>query len=215
MREIAELRFIAAYFFQVERVGRLHLKSFYGAGPEEIGVAGESIAMTENLPFVSCIRDGRLLWSNRITGKKSAGDSRFKSVIAWPVASDYRIIGSFCALAETPFREDPELKECMEALATLIGVAILQNIATNHSNPPSRGVLTPDSNHDEELSERQELILKMISEGRTNGDIADILGYSESLIRQETIRIYATLKCSGRAEAARIYRERSKLIETS
>ncbi|NCV95692.1 MAG: hypothetical protein EBW33_03005, partial [Actinobacteria bacterium] len=49
-------------------------------------------------------------------------------------------------------------------------------------------------------------ILRMISEGRTNGDIADVLGYSESLIRQETIRIYAHLGCSGRSEATSIYR---------
>jgi DNA-binding NarL/FixJ family response regulator len=56
------------------------------------------------------------------------------------------------------------------------------------------------------LTERQELILRLISEGRTNGDIADVLGYSESLIRQETIRIYAHLGCSGRTEAASIFR---------
>jgi DNA-binding CsgD family transcriptional regulator len=61
------------------------------------------------------------------------------------------------------------------------------------------------------LTERQEVILKLISEGRTNGDIADILGYSESLIRQETIRIYAILKCNGRQEAGHIYLSRYAL----
>jgi DNA-binding NarL/FixJ family response regulator len=66
----------------------------------------------------------------------------------------------------------------------------------------------------EPLSERQELILKMISEGRTNAAIADVLGYSESLIRQETIRIYAKLGCSGRNEAAQIY-IRSRVAETA
>jgi DNA-binding CsgD family transcriptional regulator len=49
------------------------------------------------------------------------------------------------------------------------------------------------------------LILKLIAEGRTNAAIADVLGYSESLIRQETIKIYAKLGCSGRNEAAQIY----------
>ena len=55
------------------------------------------------------------------------------------------------------------------------------------------------------LTQRQQLILKLISENRTNASIADMLGYSESLIRQETIRIYDFLDCSGRHEATQIY----------
>ena len=55
---------------------------------------------------------------------------------------------------------------------------------------------------DEPLTERQELILKMIAEGRTNSDISDLLGYSESTIRQETIKIYSALKVTGRRAAA-------------
>lgn len=57
------------------------------------------------------------------------------------------------------------------------------------------------------LTQRQQLILKLIAEGRTNNDIADMLAYSESLIRQETIRIYDVLDCSGRLEAAEMYRK--------
>jgi len=61
------------------------------------------------------------------------------------------------------------------------------------------------SEYEKPLTERQNLILKLIAEGRTNAAIADVLGYSESLIRQETIKIYAKLGCSGRNEAAQIY----------
>jgi DNA-binding NarL/FixJ family response regulator len=58
------------------------------------------------------------------------------------------------------------------------------------------------------LSQRQDLILRMISEGRTNLAIGEILQYSESTIRQETIRIFSKLGCDGRVEAADIYRIR-------
>jgi DNA-binding CsgD family transcriptional regulator len=54
------------------------------------------------------------------------------------------------------------------------------------------------------------LILKLISENRTNVMISERLGYSESTIRQETIKIYAKLGCNGREEAADIYRESLK-----
>jgi DNA-binding CsgD family transcriptional regulator len=56
------------------------------------------------------------------------------------------------------------------------------------------------------LSQRQDLILRMISEGRTNNAIGEILQYSESTIRQETIRIFSKLGCDGRSEAAELYR---------
>jgi len=48
------------------------------------------------------------------------------------------------------------------------------------------------------LSERQDLILQLIRDGRRNHEIARILGYSESLIRQETMAIYKKLGVSGR-----------------
>ena len=56
------------------------------------------------------------------------------------------------------------------------------------------------SKGNQELTDRQKVILEMLKEGRTNGSIASVLGYSESLIRQETIIIYRKLGVSGRHE---------------
>lgn len=53
---------------------------------------------------------------------------------------------------------------------------------------------------DAKLSERQNRIIELIKGNRTNASIASILGYSESLIRQETIQIYRKLGISGRRE---------------
>lgn len=50
------------------------------------------------------------------------------------------------------------------------------------------------------LTSRQEKIVELIREGRTNLSIANILGYSESLIKQETILIYRKLGVDGRHE---------------
>jgi DNA-binding CsgD family transcriptional regulator len=55
----------------------------------------------------------------------------------------------------------------------------------------------------EKLTERQVLILDLIKEGKTNIAIADRLGYSESLIRQETMVIYQKLGVDGRREITR------------
>jgi len=54
------------------------------------------------------------------------------------------------------------------------------------------------------LTERQELIIELIQSQKTNSQIAHLLGYSESLIRQETIIIYQKLGVSGRRELIEI-----------
>ena len=55
----------------------------------------------------------------------------------------------------------------------------------------------------QELTPRQMKILEMVKEDRTNSAIASALGYSESLIRQETIIIYRKLGIGGRRELKR------------
>lgn len=51
-----------------------------------------------------------------------------------------------------------------------------------------------------ELTSRQEIVISRLKEGKTNREIARELGFSESLIRQETIIIYSKLGISGRKD---------------
>ena len=50
------------------------------------------------------------------------------------------------------------------------------------------------------LSERQISILELLKSGKTNKEIADAIGYSESLVRHETMIIYKKLRVSGRQQ---------------
>lgn len=50
------------------------------------------------------------------------------------------------------------------------------------------------------LTARQEEILRMIKLGETNEEIADKIGYSASLVKQETMLIYSKLGISGRRD---------------
>lgn len=52
-----------------------------------------------------------------------------------------------------------------------------------------------------ELTARQLRVLSLMAKGMTNGQIARVLAFSESTVRQETMAIYRTLQVKGRAEA--------------
>jgi len=50
------------------------------------------------------------------------------------------------------------------------------------------------------LTDRQLVIASMLERGFNNGKISEEIGYSESLVRQETVLIYKKLRVSGRVE---------------
>jgi DNA-binding CsgD family transcriptional regulator len=59
------------------------------------------------------------------------------------------------------------------------------------------------ANPEEDLTERQKTVLKLMADGFTNAEIARELLLSESSIRQETVRIYKVLGVGSRQEAAK------------
>ena len=50
------------------------------------------------------------------------------------------------------------------------------------------------------LTKRQKVILELIEKGMTNSEIAERIGYSTSLVRQETVQIYSVLQVTGRGQ---------------
>ena len=57
------------------------------------------------------------------------------------------------------------------------------------------------------LTRRQREILHGMSDGLTNSQIANELGFSESTIRQESMRMYEILQVAGRKEAVKKYNQ--------
>jgi two-component system response regulator DevR len=59
------------------------------------------------------------------------------------------------------------------------------------------------------LSEREEEVLKLLSDGLTDREIAAVLGISPRTVQNHVSRILGKLQVHNRAEAARVYREAS------
>lgn len=88
----------------------------------------------------------------------------------------------------------PEFNEYVDCVRSLL------NLYENSENNEIQGQLREQIRPSMHLTQRQETILRMIKELKTNAAIANELGYSESLIRQETIIIYRKLGVSGRKD---------------
>jgi DNA-binding CsgD family transcriptional regulator len=118
----------------------------------------------------------------------------WEAVMAWPMLP----FGVGFALLE----QAPNLSEEFENYLRLTGAVIALHLLRSTEVQPfpafqrtaGKKVLPTT------LSNRQQIILEMLSKGSTNSEIAIEIGYSESLVRQETIEIYQILGVSGRKE---------------
>ena len=205
MRKFADRKFFASFFLQIAQDGSLALRGFYGANPNDVGIDEGELTVFADHPAAESIRRDSLICTDSHHFQHS---SVKMTIIAWPVQNESRTIGSLITVTDKECDGSEESVECLESLALLLNNALIRRleqpvpqISTAKSNGTKSISTIPD-----QLTERQSVILRLISEGRTNGDIAEILGYSESLIRQETIRIYAFLGCNGRQEAANLYK---------
>jgi DNA-binding CsgD family transcriptional regulator len=207
MRRFADRKFLASSFLHVSSEGMLEIQGFYGANLDEMGLPADGISVFSDHPAAECIRNDSIV----CTEPSSNGHPAIQlALIAWPIYRESRTIGSLVTLTDRGCDDSKESHECLESLSLLMNNALNRVIKErNQSKGAARSNGKVHSEVSQEhLSERQEVILRLISEGRTNADIAQLLGYSESLIRQETIRIYAHLECDGRQEAALIYRSK-------
>ena len=92
--------------------------------------------------------------------------------------------------------------ECVRSILILWENLLTVEIEEKKLSPALLGAST-------RLTNRQEKILELLRHGKTNSEIAEEIGFSESLVKQETILIYKKLGISGRKEL--LIEERAKV----
>ena len=123
--------------------------------------------------------------------------------LLWPLQIPARTIG----VLQFNFLTVPKANEVIEDVATISPVFSLLAL---HASPPDRDSAPKAGSASDPkvdvsiraLSPRQLDILKWMSAGMTNDQIAHQIKFSASTVRQETMAIYRFLHVGGRSEAA-------------
>jgi DNA-binding NarL/FixJ family response regulator len=224
LKAMSSFNTVALLYTELDRNGMVSPKSYFGLEFENGSEEGMKFSVSDQTPFTDSIRENKIVWVNTLpqwpkhyspmTALKLP--TNLKTLIASPVETRGLPVGSLTVFSREKLPYDDAVAQFVQAVSMILASALINKSSiTDYSNNLDSLISGQPNKNDEfhvslreyqePLTERQNLILKMISEGRTNAAIADVLGYSESLIRQETIRIYAKLGCSGRNEAAHIY----------
>lgn len=184
--------------------GHLRPESSFGLPDAVLNSLG-FVPLSAEIPIVAGFRSNQFAWISREESKaifpqlhEFDDENRMPENIAGLVLCPILPYGGF-ALALNSYPDlDQEIEMYFRAVGTLTALHFNRLQLEGSQNSTRKQSL--GNNGKTELTERQKLIKKMMENGYTNSAIANEIGYSESLVRQETMAIFAILKIDGRKE---------------
>lgn len=130
-----------------------------------------------------------------------------KSYICFPIERAGTPVAALGVFSRKVIPPNAEIESFLRAVGSVLSISLYyRESSLDEPQKGNRENRNSDSKI-KELTERQMVILRLISEDRTNMVISNLLGYSESTIRQETIKIFSILECKGRYAAGQIYKK--------
>ena len=202
LKTFAELSPTALYIAEIVDDG--HLSPVAGFGFDKLTIAQWGrFPLSMHLPITECVRKDECIIVRSvddffafypITREIENINTEWESVMAFPMLP-FGV--GFMVLDKQPDESD-ELIYFARAVGAMIALHF-QKVPIYDS---SRGKKNKKGSRHQnlDLTERQKVVHQLMLKGFTNAQIASELGYSESLIRQETIQIFRVLGVSGRKE---------------
>lgn len=213
---LVEIEVSSAFVCALNRHNRVDLISYCNIDPILLAAFPTDLTLFDGFPLTDSLRNRKTIWINTLPSwggdypsmKEFETEFEHKTFFTMPIERDDKpvaVIGFF-ALPAIEFSE--EVADFLHTLSDLVSLNFFRHSKSleNKVNLRVRTISTSEVTSLATLTERQTLILKMMSDEYTNLMISEILGYSESTIRQESIRIYAKLNCNGRKRAAQLYK---------
>lgn len=176
--------------------GRISVKFRFGFSdsippPPEISITDDHpYALTFRTLEIQCIDFRKIKEEFKDVNPGIKDNSEYISTIYVPATTDL-VYGFAFTRDIKSFKNFEDYFQCVRTILRHWELAQIQN--------PERARKVTSFAKDL-LTTRQEKVVELIKNGLTNSAIAAKLGYSESLVRQETISIYRKLGIEGRRE---------------
>lgn len=203
---------MAAFVCRVDPDGRLQMMGSYGYDPDRVSKA-QRPSLWDPMGISESIRTGQILvfngWEDYLIRypDKSHLAGPGKAFVAVPFAMAGSPAGGL-GVAFNRYVTQDEFNEMLWQTVSLIGEVYVSPAWFNAVNAfTSATDSSVVRNAVPSLTNRQHQILDYIRDGLTNDQIARNLSFSQSTIKQETIKIFKALGVSNREEAAAVAAE--------
>lgn len=211
MKTLNFLDITSVYMVELSANGMVKTIATFGAyGEYEQNI--REFAIGSKVPVTDTLRSNRMVWINSLPDwskdyplmKEVIIDKEVCTHISFPIRRFGAPVAAIGIFSTTVLYPDPELEMLLLTVGNLIAYYLYSKARGTVLKPllhNIKGLLTP-------LTDRQKHVLDLMSEGKTNLAIANILGYSESTVRQETVRVFLAMGVSTRPQAVRMYLDR-------
>jgi len=219
----AQARPIGALLCVLESSGDLRIAGAFGLDEASLTSCAAQTA-SDNSPLAEAIHSGRPAFYDSAQSIRdsypdfASGANSLTPTAIWPITSCGDRIGAIQLFFDEHTTQSP-LTADFEAVVAVIalyvrlqlaaGVSATQWSSVERRHPVGVAATVNDRRRPYgmmELTDRQTSVLDHICAGRTNAQIARLVGFSESTVRQETMAIYRTLGVDGRGQASAVAR---------
>ena len=206
----------SVYFASLDNEGFLTAVDCFGVS-EDLLAPFTKLNLKQNFPHCVSVRTGKILiaanqaeWSEKYPEFNDVPKTfGWQAMVTIPINVNRTPIGAMSITFVDSLETNQDFLNFIEAISSLVA---LQLIRAPHGRLGSISLNSSNSQFENELTKREIEILKLIADGLTNTQIARKMGYSESTIRHETMKIYELFNVSGRKEAVSFAISR-KIIE--
>jgi DNA-binding CsgD family transcriptional regulator len=212
LRTLQPLGANQTFISQLHPDGMVRPIDAFGFSKEQVD-GWQEFPLSEKLPVTDCIRNDQLIW----LADANDWEKDYPELAKYPsevtsntfIAASIDIHGAPAAalgiMCPSQVSPTPELISFVSAVAAMVAL-FLSRMTEGRLGNIVRGDFAPNQVF---LSQRQMRILNLMAQDFTNPQIGKELGFSESTVRQETMRIYQILQVSGRKEAIAEARRRN------
>ncbi|MEY2778596.1 MAG: Bacterial regulatory protein luxR family [Actinomycetota bacterium] len=201
--------FYCAVFAEIQKTGQVRVTSHFGADPKDIE-AWQDLDFDIKTPVNDCLRENRIVWINTLPHYSQdydllnslPTDNQLKTLVAFPLRGASHLLGAISILSFKKIELDTEIELLIKGLCHMTALRMEIGSKSKSKSIDSTSAKSPlDNSNLTLLTPRQKKILEMLIAKKTNKEIADILIYSVSTIKQETIAIYEKLGLRGREDS--------------
>ena len=201
LETFAALKTSAIYTAEITEDGYLSPLGTFGI-PAQVLACWGNIPLSVDVPFTDAVKRDTI-----ILLKKEEGLEKYPSLSNYdgiPEQWDSFLVCPILphGLISLTLDSTPKMDKQFELFLKTVGLITIHHFSRNR-NRFENG----NNNHRDRsvkksgvLTDRQTKIMNLMEKGLSNPSIAEQIGYSESLVRQETMEIYTILNLSGRKE---------------
>ena len=185
-----------AYRGKVDTDGTITCENIKGFSKHEL-ITKTKFTLADQRPISTASRTQKIVWARKETVAQEFPDFyHFDSRTPWEsqIALPIGLVHVYCFAFPTDHSQREGINIYFESISSILKV--YESALELKNTIGSRTFI--DESEIQPLSDRQNAILELVKQGKTNREIADAIGYSESLVRHETMIIYKKLRVEGR-----------------